>query len=42
MLKAKKYDFVQKFYEKMQKNGVPPRAITYKGNTPSILQCRLF
>ena len=32
MLKAKKYDFVQKFYEKMQKNGVPLRAITYKGN----------
>nr|CAB3500394.1 unnamed protein product [Digitaria exilis] len=32
MLKAKKYDFVQKFYEKMQKNGVTPRAITYKGN----------
>ncbi|KAF0928165.1 hypothetical protein E2562_038071 [Oryza meyeriana var. granulata] len=30
MLKAKRYDFVQKFFEKMQKSGVPPRAITYK------------
>jgi pentatricopeptide repeat protein len=30
MLKAKKYDFVQKFFQKMQKSGVPPRAITYK------------
>ncbi|KAK3151317.1 hypothetical protein QOZ80_3AG0244350 [Eleusine coracana subsp. coracana] len=30
MLKAKKYDFVQKYFEKMHKSGVPPRAITYK------------
>uniref|UniRef100_A0A453EBS6 Pentacotripeptide-repeat region of PRORP domain-containing protein n=1 Tax=Aegilops tauschii subsp. strangulata TaxID=200361 RepID=A0A453EBS6_AEGTS len=32
MLKSKKYEFVQKFFEKMQRKGVPPRAITYKGS----------
>lgn len=43
MLKSKKYEFVQKFFEKMQRKGVPPRAITYKGSVAvSFIWCIAF
>jgi pentatricopeptide repeat protein len=43
MLKAKKYEFVEKFFEKMQRKGVPPRAITYKGSVAvSFVRCTAF
>lgn len=31
MLNAGKYEFVHRFFEKMQKGGLTPKALTYKG-----------